>query len=114
MTSMTRMFIATADGIAGHRTVATLGFVFGIAISRRGLSGNIMAGLEALGNGSALAEYQDELIAARWQAIAQLEADAKGLGANAVVGVRFDTAGVGRDMVEIVAYGTATVIEQNP
>jgi uncharacterized protein YbjQ (UPF0145 family) len=66
-----------------------------------------MAGLDALGNSGALGEYRDDLAAIRREALARMAAEAEGLGANAVVGVRFDTAEVGREMVEVVAYGTA-------
>src|SRR5262245_20545452 len=105
------IFIATTDGIAGARFVRTLGVVVGIAIRSRGVGGNILAGMDALGNGSALAEYRDGLTAIRREALAQMAAEAAGLGANAVVGVRYDSAEVGREMVEIIAYGTAVVIE---
>lgn len=108
------MRIATTDTVAGGCTVATLGFVLGLAVRRRGLGGNIMAGLESLGNGSALGEYREDLAATRRDAVAQMAEQARALGANAVVGVRFDTAAVGHDMSEIVAYGTAVMIEQNP
>src|SRR5215204_5316353 len=102
--------IATTDGIAGAHIAMTLGVVVGIAIRSRGVAGNIMAGLDALGNGSALDEYRDLLAAIRREAPARLERAALGLGANAVVGMRFDSAEVGREMVEIVAYGTAVVL----
>jgi len=108
------MRIATTDGIAGQRTVATIGFVLGLAIRSRGLGGNIMAGLDSLGNGSALHEYRDDLAAVRREAVAQMESDAHERGANAVVGVRFDTAEVGHDMSKIVAYGTAVLLEPDP
>jgi uncharacterized protein YbjQ (UPF0145 family) len=88
--------------------------VVGIAIRSRGFGGNIMAGLDALGNGSALAEYRDELTAIRREALARMAAEAEGLGANAVVGVRFDSAEVGREMVEVVAYGTAVIVVADP
>jgi uncharacterized protein YbjQ (UPF0145 family) len=105
------MRIATTEGIAGHRIATTLGVVIGIAIRSRGVGGNIMAGLDALGNNGALAEYRDTLTTIRRDALAQLAAEAAAMGANAIVGVRFDTAAVGREMVEVVAYGTAVVIE---
>src|SRR5215211_6609999 len=95
--------IATTDGIAGARIAANVGVVVGLAIRRRGVGGNIMAGLDALGNGSALAEYRDLLAAIRREALARMKAEAEGLGATAVVGVRFDAAEVGRKMVEVVA-----------
>jgi uncharacterized protein YbjQ (UPF0145 family) len=103
--------IATTDEIAGARVAATHGVVVGIAIRTRGVGGNIMAGLDALGNGSALDEYRDDLAAIRREALARMAAAAENLGATAVVGVRFDSAEVGREMVEVVAYGTAVVLQ---
>ena len=105
-----RMLIATTEEIAGRRIVATLGLVLGLAVRSRGLGGNIMAGFGALGNGGALAEFGDALAAARGEAVAQMAARATELGANAIVGARFDAAAAGHDMGEIVAYGTAVVI----
>ena len=105
------MCIATTDGIAGARIATTLGVVVGIAIRTRGVGGNIMAGLDALGNGSALDEYRDDLAAIRREALARMGREAEGLGANAVTGLRFDTAEVGREMVEVVAYGTAVMLQ---
>jgi uncharacterized protein YbjQ (UPF0145 family) len=96
--------IATTDGIAGARIATTVGIVVGIAIRSRGVEGNILAGLDALGNNGALAEYRDELAAIRRDALRQMGREAIDLGANAIVGVRFDTAEVGHEMVEIVAY----------
>jgi uncharacterized protein YbjQ (UPF0145 family) len=105
--------LATTDGIEGARIVRSLGVVVGLAIRSRGVSGNIMAGLDALGNGSALEEYRDLLAAIRRDALARMERAALDLGANAVVGMRFDSADVGREMVEVVAYGTAVVLQDS-
>lgn len=107
------MAIATSDTIAGARVASTLGIVVGIAIRTRGLSGNIMAGLDALGNGTALIEFRDLLLTTRHEALARMEQAAKELGANSVIGVRFSTADVGRETVEIVAYGTAVVLQDS-
>ena len=106
------MLIATTDTIADRRIVATVGLVLGLAVRARGLGGNIMAGLHALGNSGALDEFRADLATARREAIAGMEARAEERGANAVVGVSFDSAEVGHDMSEIVAYGTAVVIER--
>ena len=62
--------IATTDGIAGTRIVTMLGVAVGIAIRSRGVGGNIMAGFDALGNGSALDEFRDDLAAIRREALA--------------------------------------------
>jgi uncharacterized protein YbjQ (UPF0145 family) len=105
--------VMTADGPDGMRIVSTLGVVIGIAIRSRGVGGNIMAGLEALAsaNGSAMDEYRDDLLAIRREAIERMSREAKELGANAVIGMRFDAADVGREMVEIVAFGTAVLLD---
>ena len=105
--------IATTDRISGAQIARTLGVVVGIAIRSRGVSGNIIAGLDALGNGSALDEYRDLLATCRSEALVRMGQAAEGLGANAVIGTRFDCAEVGREMVEVVAYGTAVVIEDS-
>jgi uncharacterized protein YbjQ (UPF0145 family) len=105
--------VLTTNGIAGTRIARTLGIVIGIAIRSRGVGGNILAGLDALGNNGALDEYRDTLTTIRREALGQMEREAQRLRANAVVGVRFDTAEVGHEMVEVVAYGTAVVTEES-
>jgi uncharacterized protein YbjQ (UPF0145 family) len=103
--------IATTDGVAGARIAATLGVAVGLTIRTRGVGGNIMAGLDALGDCGALDEYREDLAAIRREALARMAAEAEARGATAVVGVRFDAADVGREMVEVVAYGTAVVLQ---
>jgi uncharacterized protein YbjQ (UPF0145 family) len=103
--------IATTDGIAGAPIASTLGMVVGIAIRGRGIGSTIMAGLDGLGDGSALDEYRDLLAAIRREALARMVREAEGLGANAVIGMRFDTAEVGHEMIEIVAHGIAVVLQ---
>ncbi len=108
------MPIATTEGIAGQRTVSTLGLVLGLVVRSRGLGGNIVAGSHALDHGDALDEFGDVLAAARPAAIARMAALARERGANAKVGARFDAAAVGHDRVGIVAYGTAVIVERLP
>ena len=105
--------IATTDDVTGTRVATTLGVVVGIAIRSRGVGGNIMAGLEGLGNCSALDEYRDLLAAIRLEALGRMSQAAEELGATAVIGMRFDSAEVGREMVEVVAYGTAVVLQDS-
>jgi len=106
--------IVTTDVFADARIATSLGVVLGIAIRSRSVGGNIMAGLDTLGNDGALDEYRDELATVRREALARMTQEAEELGANAVVGVRYDTAEVGREMVEVVAYGTAVIAAQYP
>jgi uncharacterized protein YbjQ (UPF0145 family) len=103
--------IVTTEGIAGAQIASMAGVVIGIAIRTRGIGGNIMVGLETVGSGSAVDEFRDDLVAIRREALARMGRAAEDLGANAVVGARFDAAEVGREMVEIVAYGTAVVLQ---
>ncbi len=83
-----------------------------IVVRRRDLGATIMAGSDALGNSGALGEDGEELAAARQEALARMAALAAERGANAVIGVRFDMAEAGHDMSELVAYGTAAIVEQ--
>ncbi len=87
------------------------GEVFGLVVRSRGLGGNIMAGIRSLVGGE-IHEYTSMLEDARKQAIDRLVANATAMGANAVVMMRFDSSEIGQSMSEIVAFGTAAVIEK--
>ncbi len=104
------MLIVTTENIAGHRTVATLGQVFGLVVRSRGIGGNFMAGLRSIVGGE-IHEYTRLLEEARRHAIDRLVTNATAMGANAVIMMRFDSAEIGQTMSEIVAYGTAVVVE---
>jgi uncharacterized protein YbjQ (UPF0145 family) len=104
------MIIVTTEGIAHQRIVETKGQVFGVVVRSRGLGGNIMAGLRSLGGGE-IKEYTALLEDARRHAIDRMVENATAMGANAIVRMQFDSAEIGNTMSEIVAYGTAVVIE---
>ena len=104
------MIIATTEHLPGYRVIETKGQVFGLVVRSRGLGGNIMAGLRSLGGGE-IKEYTELLEEARRHAIDRMIANATTMGANAVVMMRFDSAEIGQTMSEIVAYGTAVVLE---
>lgn len=104
------MLIVTTEGIARYRIVETRGQVFGLVVRSRGLGGNIMAGLRSL-RGGEIKEYTELLEDARRQAIDRMVQNATAMGANAVVRMQFDSSDLGSVMSEIVAYGTAVVIE---
>jgi uncharacterized protein YbjQ (UPF0145 family) len=105
-----RMIVATTENIAGYRTVQTLGQCFGVVVRSRGLGGNLMAGLRSIVGGE-IHEYTQLLEEARRHALDRLVQNAATMGANAVVMMRYDSAEIGNTMSEIVAYGTAAVIE---
>ena len=104
------MIIATTETIAGHRTVTTLGQVFGVVVRSRGIGGNIVAGLRSIVGGE-ITEYTQLLEEARRHATDRMVANATAMGANAILMMRFDSSEIGQTMSEIVAYGTAAVIE---
>jgi uncharacterized protein YbjQ (UPF0145 family) len=104
------MIVVTTENVAGHRTVRSLGQCFGIVVRSRGLGGNIMAGLRSIAGGE-IHEYTQMLEEARRHALDRLVANATTMGANAVLMMRFDSAEIGNTMSEIVAYGTAALIE---
>jgi uncharacterized protein YbjQ (UPF0145 family) len=104
------MIVVTTENVAGYKTVKTLGQCFGVVVRSRGLGGNIMAGLRSIVGGE-IHEYTQLLEEARRHAVDRLVANANLMGANAIIMMRFDSAEIGQTMSEIVAYGTAAVIE---
>jgi len=104
------LIVATAPFIAGHRVVETKGQAFGLVVRSRGLTGNIVAGLRSLAGGE-IHEYTQLLEDTRRQALDRLVNNATLMGANAVISMRFDSSEMASYMTEIVAYGTAVVVE---
>lgn len=104
------MIVATAPFIAGHRVVETKGQTFGLVVRSRGFSGNLIAGLRSLAGGE-IHEYTQLLEDTRRQALDRLVKNATVMGANAVISMRFDSSEIAGTMSEIVAYGTAVVVE---
>jgi uncharacterized protein YbjQ (UPF0145 family) len=104
------MIVVTTENVPGHRVVEAKGQCFGVVVRSRGLGGNIMAGLRSLAGGE-IHEYTELLEDARRSAIDRMVQNATTMGANAIVMMRFDSSEIGQTMSEIVAYGTAAVIE---
>ena len=107
------MLVVTTENVAGHRVAEVKGQCFGVVVRSRGLGGNIMAGLRSIVGGE-IDEYTQLLEEARHHAVDRLVRNATEMGANAVLMMRFDSAEIGQTMSEIVAYGTAAVIEREP
>lgn len=104
------MIVVTTENIANHRVKQTLGQCFGVVVRSRGLGGNVMAGLRSLVGGE-IVEYTKMLEEARRHAIDRLVENAQAMGANAILMLRFDSSEIGQTMSEIVAYGTAIILE---
>jgi uncharacterized protein YbjQ (UPF0145 family) len=104
------MLVTTTETVPGKRRKETLGQAFGVVVRSRGIGGNIMASIRSLVGGE-IHEYTQLLEEARRQAVDRLVTNATAMGANAVVMMRFDSSEIGEYMSEIVAYGTAVVLE---
>ena len=104
------MIITTTPFVPGHRVIEAKGQVFGLVVRSRGLAGNISAGLRSLVGGE-IKEYTELLEDTRRQALDRMVANATMMGANGIISMRFDSSQLGSSMSEIVAYGTAVVIE---
>src|ERR1700730_4265421 len=109
-TSPRSMIVTTTENIPGTRVVTTIGQVFGLTVRSRSLGGNIAAFLKGLVGGE-IGSYGQLNGDSRRQALDRMVANAAAMGANAVTMMRFDSTEMGLAMSEIVAYGTARVIE---
>ncbi len=107
------MIITTTDSIPGKRITQTFGLVRGNTIRARHVGRDIMAGLKNLVGGE-IYEYTKLMGESREQSIDRMINEAQRIGANAVVGVRFTTSVVMSGAAELLAYGTAVIIEDQP
>ncbi len=108
-----RAFITTAFDLPGYRVVRSLGIVRGITVRSRSIVGTIGAGLQSLIGGnitiwSQLCEHTRE------EAFELLSQHAEQIGANAVIGMRYDANEIAQGVAEVLAYGTAVVVEPTP
>lgn len=104
--------VATTDTIPGREIVRYVGPVFGVIARSMGFAKGFTGSFKALRKGE-VKEFTVTLEAARHHAVERMVERAQEQGANAVVGLRYDSGDVGEQqgMAEIVAYGTAVVIE---
>ena len=105
------MIVVTTDGIPGKRVVRTLGLVKGNTIRARHMGKDILAGLKGIVGGE-IVEYTKMVAESREQSLDRLLEEAEALGANAVVGLRFTTASMMQGAAELLAYGTALIVEE--
>lgn len=106
------MIATTTETIAGKRIVRTLGLVRGNTIRARHIGRDILALLRNIVGGE-ISDYTKLLGESREQALDRMNAEAQRLGANAIVGVRFSTSMLMGGAAELLAYGTAVVVEEN-
>jgi uncharacterized protein YbjQ (UPF0145 family) len=103
------MLLVTSNYASGYRVDKVLGMVYGITVRSRGIGGNLVAGLRTIAGGE-IREYTQLAQVARQEALDRLSEHARGLGANAVLSVMFDSTEMAQSMEEIIAFGTAVVV----
>jgi uncharacterized protein YbjQ (UPF0145 family) len=109
---MTHNFVTTAFTLDGYRTTQTLGLVSGIVVRSRSIFGTIGASLQTIvgGNISLLTELCQKT---RQDAYNQMVHQAMQMGADGIVGMRYDATEVMQGVTEVLCYGTAVKIERN-
>ncbi len=105
------ILVVTSPEIPGRKIVRTLGLVSGNTIRARHVGKDIMAGLRNLVGGE-VTEYAKLLSESREQALDRMKAKAEKLGANAVISLQFQTSVIMGGAAEMMAYGTAVVVEE--
>jgi uncharacterized protein YbjQ (UPF0145 family) len=98
--------MSTTFELPGMKVRDNLGVCYGLVVRSMGVVGGVAAGFKALRRGE-VSQYTQLLEDSRRHAIDRMVENANLLGANAVVGVRFDSSEIGQQLTEIVAYGTA-------
>ena len=106
------MIVVTTDSVEGKRVVRTLGLVRGNTIRARHLGKDIMAALRGIVGGE-VSEYTKLMAESREQALDRMVEEARGIGANAIVTARFQTSMVMQGAAELLAFGTAVVVEDS-
>lgn len=104
------MIITSCENIAGKKVVKTLGLVKGNTIRARHLGKDIGAALRNLIGGE-IVEYTKLIAESREQSLDRMCDQAESIGANAIIMMRFSTSEVMKGAAELLAYGTAVIIE---
>ncbi len=111
--SQTHPLTSTAFDLPGYRTVRSLGVVRGIVVRSRSVIGNLGAHLQSLVGGN-ISLYTTLCERTREEAFEAMLSHAGELGANAVIGVRYDATEIGPGVTEVLCYGTAVLVETLP
>ena len=102
--------MTTSNDVAGYEIAKYLGIVRGIVVRATSLGKGFMGSLKALGGGN-ISEFTEVCEAARHDAFQQMVQHAAELGANAIIGMRYDATEFMQGSTEVLAYGTAVRIE---
>lgn len=107
---MDQHMTTTCFELPGYRIVRNLGVVRGVTVRSRGLGGQITGFLRTLGGGK-IHEYVQLCEETRAEGFELMAQHADKMGANAIVGIRYDATELASNMTEVLAYGTAVIVE---
>jgi uncharacterized protein YbjQ (UPF0145 family) len=102
--------VTTAFELPGHRVVRNLGVVRGITVRSRSIVGNFLGGIQTIFGGN-ITIYTELCEQAREETYRDMVKHARQLGANAIIGMRYDATDVMTGLTEVLCYGTAVVVE---
>jgi uncharacterized protein YbjQ (UPF0145 family) len=105
------LWVTTAFGFEGYRVARHLGVVRGITVRSRSVVGNMVGGIQTIFGGN-ITVFTELCEHAREEAYDLMVQHAQQMGANAIVGMRYDANDVMDGVTEVLAYGTAVVIEK--
>ena len=110
---MDHRFITTAFDLPGYKIGSTLGLVRGIVVRSRSVIGNMGASIQSIFGGN-ITILTDLCERARMDAYNQMAEHAAALGANGIIGVRYDATELMPGITEVLCYGTAVVVQSQP
>jgi uncharacterized protein YbjQ (UPF0145 family) len=108
-----QLIVTTGNDIAGHEITKYLAIVRGIVVRATGIGAGLLGSLRALGGGN-IAEFTEVCEAARHDAYQQMLQHAQEIGADAIIGMRYDATEFMQGSTEVLAYGTAVRIAPRP
>ena len=107
------MLTATTNDLPGYRIVRHIGVVRGITVRSRNAVSDFVGGVQSVFGGR-VGAYVKLAEVARQEAFEELVAHARSAGANAILAMRYDANEIMPGITEVLAYGTAVVVEPNP
>ena len=106
------MMVATTNDLPGYRVVRHLGVVRGLTVRSRSIVGNLGAAIQILFGGN-ISVYTKLAEQTRQEAFDLLIRNAEAMGANAILAMRYDANEIAAAVTEVLAYGTAVVVEKS-
>lgn len=106
-----KQMVTTGFDLSGYKIVKNIGMARGVIVRSRSIIGTIGGGLQTILGGD-ITLFTDLCEKARKDAFELMLKNAEEMGANAVIGVRYDATGVGSGVTEVLAYGTGVVVEK--